>query len=59
MNNTEFELISKEKLLAMYEQVCMELEMLEHRICEQDSEITELESDIDYWRGRYEDIANE
>lgn len=54
MNNTEFELLTKEQLLQMYEQVCKELDISENLIFERDSQIDELEFEVDYWRGMYE-----
>lgn len=59
MNNTEYELISKEQAVAMYEQVCRELDYAENCIYEKDSEITELESEVDYWRGKYEEQSDD
>ena len=59
MNNTEYSLLTKEKLFEMYEQVCIELEIVDNRLYEKDSEITELESEVDYWRGKYEEARDD
>lgn len=57
MNNTEVELLTKEKLLEMYEEVCDQLEDAELRLYYQNSDITELESNVEYWREKYESIT--
>ena len=59
MNNTEYDLLTKEKLFEMYEDVCTQLEIAETQLYNRDSEIDELESEVEYWRGLYEDKGTE
>ena len=59
MNNTEYDLLTKEKLFEMYEDVCTQLEIAETRLYNRDSEIDDLESEVEYWRGLYEDKGTE
>lgn len=53
MNETEINLLTKEKLLEMYEEALLQLEFAEAKMYSQDSEINELQSDVEYWRDAY------
>ena len=59
MNNTEYDLLTKEKLLEMYEDVCTQLEIAETRLYNRESEIDELEAEVEYWRELYESVSAE
>ena len=55
MNNTEYDLLTKEKLFEMYEDVCSQLDNAETQLYNHEYEIDELEAEVEYWRGLYED----
>ena len=57
MNNTEFYLMTKEKLLEMYEEAFNRVEELECLNDSQESIINELESEVEYWRDKYHSIT--
>ena len=59
MNNTEYDLLTKEKLFEMYEDVCFQRDYAETQRYTAECEVAELESEVEYWRGLYEDKGTE
>lgn len=59
MNNTEYELLSKEKLLEMYENALDTIEEHEEALISLSSILDDTEAEVEYWRDKYESITRQ